>query len=85
MSFIRNSKTSEYEAYVSGESSSGQVNVEEPGPSTSGNQEQGDEFEIWTNSYASEDDEILTKQVTQDIMEGISLTFNEAKLKKMAD
>ncbi|GJZ79364.1 hypothetical protein Tco_0644201 [Tanacetum coccineum] len=27
-------KTSEYEAYVSGESSSGQVNVEEPGPST---------------------------------------------------
>ncbi|GJZ21888.1 hypothetical protein Tco_0558927 [Tanacetum coccineum] len=28
-------KTSEYEAYVSGESSSGQVNIEEPGPSTS--------------------------------------------------
>ncbi|GJS71616.1 hypothetical protein Tco_0704457 [Tanacetum coccineum] len=28
-------KTSEYEAYVYGESSSGQVNVEEPGPSTS--------------------------------------------------
>ncbi|GJV10973.1 hypothetical protein Tco_1352514 [Tanacetum coccineum] len=28
-------KTSEYEAYVSGESSFGQVNVEEPGPSTS--------------------------------------------------
>ncbi|GKE66421.1 hypothetical protein Tco_1520582 [Tanacetum coccineum] len=28
-------KTSEYEAYVSGESSYGQVNVEEPGPSTS--------------------------------------------------
>ncbi|GJY66669.1 hypothetical protein Tco_0468907 [Tanacetum coccineum] len=51
-------KTSEYEAYVSGESSSGQYNVEEPGPSTS---------------------------VTQDIMEEISLTINEAKLKKMAD
>ncbi|GKD48509.1 hypothetical protein Tco_1277485, partial [Tanacetum coccineum] len=32
-------KTSEYEAYVSRESSSGQENVEEPGPSTSGNQE----------------------------------------------
>ncbi|GJV78112.1 hypothetical protein Tco_1509696 [Tanacetum coccineum] len=58
-------KTSEYEAYVSGESSSGQVNVEEPGPSTSGNQEQDDEFDFWTNSYASDDDEIpLTKQVT---------------------
>ncbi|GKA55810.1 hypothetical protein Tco_0754882 [Tanacetum coccineum] len=32
-------KTSEYEAYVSGESSSGQVNIEEPGPSTSGRDE----------------------------------------------
>ncbi|GKE54294.1 hypothetical protein Tco_1489450, partial [Tanacetum coccineum] len=53
-------KTSEYEAYVSGESSSGQVNVEEPGPSTSGNQEQDDEFNFWTDSYASDDDEIPT-------------------------
>ncbi|GJU39754.1 hypothetical protein Tco_1192711 [Tanacetum coccineum] len=78
-------KTSEYEAYVSGESSSGQVNVEEPGPSTSGNQEQDDEFDFWTDSYASDDDEIPTKQVTQDIMEEISLTIDEAKLKKMVD
>ncbi|GJT42719.1 hypothetical protein Tco_0951434 [Tanacetum coccineum] len=78
-------KTSEYEAYVSGESSSGQVNVEEPGPSTLGNQEQDDEFDFWTDSYASDDDEIPTKQVTQDIMEEISLTIDEAKLKKMAD
>ncbi|GJW66384.1 hypothetical protein Tco_0120808 [Tanacetum coccineum] len=78
-------KTSEYEAYVYGESSSGQVNVEEPGPSTSGNQEQDDEFDFWTDSYASDDDEIPTKQVTQDIMEEISLTIDEAKLKKMAD
>ncbi|GJY73096.1 retrovirus-related pol polyprotein from transposon TNT 1-94 [Tanacetum coccineum] len=51
-------KTSEYEAYVYGESSSRQVNVGETGPSTS---------------------------VTQDIMEEISLTVDEAKLKKMAD
>ncbi|GKC17671.1 hypothetical protein Tco_1014453 [Tanacetum coccineum] len=29
--------------------------------------------------------EILTKQVSQDIMEEVSLTINEAKLKKMAD
>ncbi|GJU46101.1 hypothetical protein Tco_1203367 [Tanacetum coccineum] len=43
-------KTSEYEAYVSGESSYGQVNVEEPGPSTSGNQEQDNEFDLWTDS-----------------------------------
>ncbi|GJS19172.1 integrase, catalytic region, zinc finger, CCHC-type containing protein [Tanacetum coccineum] len=78
-------KTSEYEAYVSGESSSGQVNVEEPGPFISGNQEQDDEFDFWTDSYASDDDEIPTKQVTQDIMEEISLTIDEAKLKKMAD
>ncbi|GKD61079.1 hypothetical protein Tco_1298588 [Tanacetum coccineum] len=60
---VKRQKTSEYEAYVSGESSSGQVNVEEPCPSTSGNH----------------------KQVTQDIMEEISLTIDEAKLKKMAD
>ncbi|GKC90923.1 hypothetical protein Tco_1151572 [Tanacetum coccineum] len=78
-------KTSEYEAYVSGESSSGQDNVEEPGPSTSGNQEQDDEFDFWTDSYASDDDEIPTKQVTQDIMEEISLTIDEAKLKKMVE
>ncbi|GJU43481.1 retrovirus-related pol polyprotein from transposon TNT 1-94 [Tanacetum coccineum] len=78
-------KTSEYEAYVSGESSSGQVNKEEPGLSTSGNQEHDDDFDFWTDSYASDDDEILTKQVSQDIMEEISLTIDEAKLKKIAD
>ncbi|GJZ60297.1 hypothetical protein Tco_0616113 [Tanacetum coccineum] len=78
-------KTSEYEAYVYGESSSGQANIEEPGPSTSGNQEQDDEFDFWTDSYAFDDDEIPTKQVTQDIMEEISLTIDEAKLKKMED
>ncbi|GJU82402.1 hypothetical protein Tco_1284767 [Tanacetum coccineum] len=55
-------KTFEYEAYVSGESTSGQVNEEE-----------------------RDDDEIPTKQVSQDIMEEVSLTIDEAKLKKMAD
>ncbi|GJY62135.1 hypothetical protein Tco_0462792 [Tanacetum coccineum] len=49
-------KTSEYEAYVSGESSFRQVNVEEPCPSTLGNQEQDDEFDFWTDSYASDDE-----------------------------
>ncbi|GJV24918.1 hypothetical protein Tco_1377613 [Tanacetum coccineum] len=78
-------KTSEYEAYVSGESSSGQVNEEERGPSTSGNKEQVDDYDFWTDSYASDDDEIPTKQVSQDIREEVSLTINEAKLKKMAD
>ncbi|GJT18543.1 hypothetical protein Tco_0877249 [Tanacetum coccineum] len=37
-------KTSEYEAYVSGDSSSGQAFQEEQAPSTSGNQEQDDEI-----------------------------------------
>ncbi|GJT09291.1 hypothetical protein Tco_0856333 [Tanacetum coccineum] len=78
-------KTSEYEAYVSGESSSGQVNEEERGPSTSGNQEQEDDYDFWTDSYASDDDEIPSEQVSQDIMEEVSLTIDEAKLKKMAD
>ncbi|GJX96902.1 hypothetical protein Tco_0352700 [Tanacetum coccineum] len=32
-----------------------------------------------------DDDEILTKQVSQDIMEEVSLTINEAELKKIAD
>ncbi|GJU76244.1 hypothetical protein Tco_1273314 [Tanacetum coccineum] len=59
-------KTSEYEAYVSGESSSGQVFQEEQAPSTSGNQEQDDDFDFWTDSYASDDDEIPTKQLSKD-------------------
>ncbi|GJV25275.1 hypothetical protein Tco_1377970 [Tanacetum coccineum] len=53
---------SEYEAYVSGESSFGQVNENE-----------------------QDDDEIPTKQMSQDIMEEVSLTIDEAKQKKMAD
>ncbi|GJR67689.1 hypothetical protein Tco_0013754 [Tanacetum coccineum] len=60
-------KTSEYEAYVSGELSFGQVSKEEQGPST------------------SDDDEISMKQVSQDIIEEVSLAIDEAKLKKIAD
>ncbi|GKD09223.1 hypothetical protein Tco_1188908, partial [Tanacetum coccineum] len=78
-------KTSEYEAYVSRESSSGQVFQEEQATSTSGNQEQDDDFDFWTDSYASDDDEIPTKQVSQDIMEEVSLTIDESKLRKMAN
>ncbi|GKA20021.1 hypothetical protein Tco_0699936 [Tanacetum coccineum] len=61
------------------------LNEEERGPSTSGNQEQVDDYDFWTDSYASDDDEISTKQVLQDIMEEVSLTIDEAKLKKMVD
>ncbi|GJT85505.1 hypothetical protein Tco_1067222 [Tanacetum coccineum] len=77
-------KTSEYEAHVTGESSR-QVNEKEQGQSSSRNQEKTDDYDFWTESYASDDDEILTKQVSQDIMEEVSLTINEAELKKIAD
>ncbi|GKE33077.1 hypothetical protein Tco_1452399, partial [Tanacetum coccineum] len=78
-------KTSKYEAYVSGESSFGQAFQEEQTPSTLGNQEQDDDFDFWTDSYATDNDEIPMKQVSQDIMEEVSLTIDEAKLRKMAD
>nr|GFD22527.1 hypothetical protein [Tanacetum cinerariifolium] len=78
-------KTLEYEAYVSGESSSGHDNEKEQGSSTSSNQVQVDHYNFWTESYALDDDEIPTKQVSQDIMKEVSLTINEVKLKKIAD
>ncbi|GJS82144.1 hypothetical protein Tco_0748685 [Tanacetum coccineum] len=77
-------KTSEYEAHVTGESS-GQVNEKEQGQSSLRNQEQIDDYDFWTESYASDDDEVPTKQVSQDIMEEVSLSINEAELKKIAD
>ncbi|GKG43114.1 hypothetical protein Tco_0479798, partial [Tanacetum coccineum] len=45
-SSAKRQKTSKYEAYVSGESSSGQVFQEEQALSTSGNQEQDDNFDF---------------------------------------
>ncbi|GJV12889.1 uncharacterized mitochondrial protein-like protein [Tanacetum coccineum] len=62
-----------------------QVNENEQGPLTLENQEQEDNYDFWTESYASDDDEIPTKQMSQDIMEEVSLTIDEAKLKKMVD
>nr|GEW56698.1 hypothetical protein [Tanacetum cinerariifolium] len=58
---------------------------QEQGPSTSGNQEQADDYDCWTDSYALNDDEIPTKQVSQDIMEEVSLNVDEAKLNKIVD
>ncbi|GKE47465.1 hypothetical protein Tco_1478723, partial [Tanacetum coccineum] len=49
------------------------------------NQEQVDDYDFWTELYASDDDEKPKKQVSQDIMEEVSLTINEAELKKIAD
>ncbi|GKE80823.1 hypothetical protein Tco_1550823, partial [Tanacetum coccineum] len=77
-------KTSEYEAHVIRESS-GQVNEKEQGQSSLRNQEQTDDYYFWTEFYALDDDEVITKKVSQDIMEEVSLTINEAELKKIAD
>nr|GEY66096.1 hypothetical protein [Tanacetum cinerariifolium] len=49
------------------------------------NQEQADDFDFWTDSYALDDDEIPTKQVSQDTMEEVLLNVDEAKLKKITD
>nr|GEY65702.1 hypothetical protein [Tanacetum cinerariifolium] len=49
------------------------------------NQEQVDDYDFWNDSYALDDDEIPIKQVSQDIMEEVSLNIDEAKLKKIAD
>nr|GEV87172.1 hypothetical protein [Tanacetum cinerariifolium] len=49
------------------------------------NQEKADDYDFWTDSYASDDDEISTKQVSQDIMKEVSLNVDETKLKKIAD
>ncbi|GJS24114.1 hypothetical protein Tco_0452746 [Tanacetum coccineum] len=57
---FRLQKTSEYEAHVIGESSE-QVNEREQSPSYSGNQKQVDDYDFWTDLYASDDDEIPTK------------------------
>ncbi|GKD46717.1 hypothetical protein Tco_1271362 [Tanacetum coccineum] len=54
--------TSEYEEHVNRESSE-QVNEREQRPSSSGNQEQVDDYDFWTQSYASDDDEMPTKQM----------------------
>nr|GEW52935.1 hypothetical protein [Tanacetum cinerariifolium] len=58
-------KTSEHEMFLFGESSSRQDYESKPGPSTSGNQEQYDDFDFWTNSYATEDDVLPNKKVSQ--------------------
>ncbi|GKC71301.1 hypothetical protein Tco_1117184 [Tanacetum coccineum] len=78
-------KTSEHGTYVFGESSSGQVNESEPGPSTSGNQEQLDDFDFWTDSYATDYDEIPTEKVSQELVEEMSQTVDETKLRKVVD
>ncbi|GKA24753.1 hypothetical protein Tco_0710786 [Tanacetum coccineum] len=78
-------KTSEHGTYVFGESLSGQDNESEPGPSTSGNQEQLDDFDFWTDSYAIDDDELPFEKVSQELVEEMSQTVDEAKLHKVVN
>nr|GEY31616.1 hypothetical protein [Tanacetum cinerariifolium] len=78
-------KTSEHGTYVSRESSSGQVNKSEPCISTLVNQEQLDDFNFWMDSYATNDDELPTKKVSQELVEQMSQTIDEVKLRKVVN
>nr|GFA38543.1 hypothetical protein [Tanacetum cinerariifolium] len=78
-------KMTKHETYVFGESSSGQVNESKPGLSTSGNQEQLDDFDFWMNSYATDDDELPTEKVSQELVEEMSQTVDEEKLRKVVN
>ncbi|GJU01151.1 hypothetical protein Tco_1111489, partial [Tanacetum coccineum] len=57
----------------------------EPGRSTSGNQEQSDDFDFWTNSYATNDDVLPNEKASQELVDEISQTVGEAKLCKVVD
>ncbi|GJS67357.1 retrovirus-related pol polyprotein from transposon TNT 1-94 [Tanacetum coccineum] len=78
-------KTSEHEMFVSGELSSGQDYESKLGPSMSGNQDQFDDFDFWTNSYASDDDVLSNEKVSQELMDEMSQSIDEAKLRKVVD
>ncbi|GKC52082.1 hypothetical protein Tco_1074827 [Tanacetum coccineum] len=63
------------DAYPEGENS----------PSTSGNQEQLDDFDFWTDSYATDNNELPTEKVSQELVEEMSQTVDEEKLRKVND
>ncbi|GJV19526.1 retrovirus-related pol polyprotein from transposon TNT 1-94 [Tanacetum coccineum] len=72
-------KTFEHGTFVFGESSSGQDFESEPGPSTLGNQEQLDDFDFWTDSFTTDNDENSNEKVSQELMDEFSHTVDEAK------
>nr|GEX30192.1 hypothetical protein [Tanacetum cinerariifolium] len=78
-------ETSEHGTFEIGGSSSDQDYESEPGPSTSGNQEQSDDFDYWTNSYAIDDDVLHNEKVSQEFVDEISQTVDEVKLRKVVD
>nr|GFA29929.1 hypothetical protein [Tanacetum cinerariifolium] len=65
-------KKSEHETYEIGGSSFDQDYESKPGPSTSGNHEQSDDFDFWTNSYGIDDDVIPNDKASQELMDEIS-------------
>ncbi|GJS97655.1 hypothetical protein Tco_0804623 [Tanacetum coccineum] len=65
-------KTSEHGTFIFEESSSGQDYESKPGPSTSGNQEQSDDFNFWLNSYVTDDDVLPNEKVSQELVDEIS-------------
>ncbi|GKE06752.1 hypothetical protein Tco_1398770 [Tanacetum coccineum] len=78
-------KTSEHGTFVFGESSFGQDFKSEEGPSTACNHEQLDDFDFWTDSYTIDDDEIPNEKVSQELVDKMSHTVDEAKLRKVVD
>ncbi|GKB12381.1 hypothetical protein Tco_0846304 [Tanacetum coccineum] len=82
---VKRQKMTKHETYVFGESSFGQANESESGPSTSGNQEQLDDFDFWTDSYATNDDELPIEKVLQELVEDMLQTIDEAKLRKVEE
>ncbi|GKE42301.1 hypothetical protein Tco_1469585 [Tanacetum coccineum] len=82
---VQRGRRHEHGTFVFGGSLFGQDYESKPGPSTSGNQEQLDDFDFWTDSYATDDDELLTEKVSQEFMEEMSQTVDEAKLRKVVD
>nr|GEY49795.1 hypothetical protein [Tanacetum cinerariifolium] len=75
----------EHGTFVFRESSSGQDFKSKPCLSKSGNQEQLDDFDFWTDSYATDDDEIPNEKVSQELVDKMSHTVDEAKLRKVVD
>ncbi|GKC91337.1 hypothetical protein Tco_1151986 [Tanacetum coccineum] len=70
--------TSEYGTFEIGGSSSGQDYKSEPGPSKSCNQGQSEDFDYWTDSYAIDDDVLPNEKASQDLVNEISQTVDEA-------
>ncbi|GJU90887.1 hypothetical protein Tco_1303310 [Tanacetum coccineum] len=79
-------KTYKHRMFVFGESSSGQDYESESGPSTSGNQDQSDDFDFWKNPYATDDDDVLlNEKVSQELVDEMSQTVDEVKLCKVVN